>query len=266
MPKAKVNDVNLYYEIYGQGSPVVFVAGLSADHSAWQSIVDRFAKKHTVLLFDNRGVGQSDCPAQTYTIEMMVDDTANLLNKLQLGPAHFVGNSMGGIIVQGVASQYPHLTKTAVISNSFYCPGKHERLVAVTNAQVELRQAQIFHPALLKMNFAGLYSNKFLSKKGILENLLANALANPYPITNQGYINQLQALLTSDTSKWLEKIKCPCLVIAADEDFWSDLQQAQYLMDNIEQVQYFCFNGVGHLPHIEQPEIFSQVVMDFINK
>lgn len=266
MPKIKVNDIDLYYEIYGQGSgvPLLLVGGLVADHNIWHSVAARFAKKHTVVIFDNRGIGQSSCPEQPFSIELMAEDAAALLEKLQLGAAHVVGSSMGGVIAQNMAYKYPHLVKSLILANSFYCPAKHERLKGVIKANVELRQANIVHPAIFKMFFVSLYSNNFLRLNSPIERLIDYALANPYPITNCGYINQAQALLAADTSALLSGIKQPCLIVAATEDMWSDMQQAQYLQKHLVNSQYFCFNDVGHLPHIEQPEVFSQLVLDFI--
>jgi len=89
MPKIKANNINLYYEIHGQGQPVVFVAGFSGDHTAWQNLIADYAKNYQVVVFDNRGIGQSDCPDYPYTIEMMADDAIGLVKALQLGGSFY---------------------------------------------------------------------------------------------------------------------------------------------------------------------------------
>jgi len=70
MPKAKVNDINLYYEIHGKGEPIFFIAGFNSDHTVWTNIIDHYAQTHQVIVMDNRGSGKSDCPDAPYTIEM----------------------------------------------------------------------------------------------------------------------------------------------------------------------------------------------------
>lgn len=95
MPHIKVNDISMYYEMHGKGEPIVFIAGFSVDHVAWFEVVERFKDKYQVILFDNRGVGQTDVPDGPYSIEQMTDDVAALCSALGVPQAHFVGNSMG---------------------------------------------------------------------------------------------------------------------------------------------------------------------------
>src|SRR5262245_16101500 len=100
MPKIDVGNINLYYESYGAGEPLVCIAGFSVDHLAWQSIVELFAKNYNVIIFDNRGAGQSDCPDIPYSIDMLADDTIELCKALDITRARFIGSSMGGMILQ----------------------------------------------------------------------------------------------------------------------------------------------------------------------
>nr|WP_258956523.1 alpha/beta fold hydrolase [Legionella sainthelensi] len=69
MPRIKVNDISMYYERHGQGEPIVFIAGFSADHLAWAAIVEYLKEKYQVILFDNRGIGQTDIPEGLYSID-----------------------------------------------------------------------------------------------------------------------------------------------------------------------------------------------------
>lgn len=118
MPKAKINDINLYYEIHGQGEPLVLVAGFSADHLSWECILNYLTPYYKVLIFDNRGAGQTDAPNGLYSIEQMTCDVDALCQYVGFEKAHFIGNSMGGYIVQMMAYRYPSRVKSVVISNS----------------------------------------------------------------------------------------------------------------------------------------------------
>ncbi len=90
MPTIRVNDIDMYYEIQGEGEPVVLIAGLNSDHTLYQKlgIIPRLAQSYQVVAFDNRGVGQTDKPDIPYSIEMMADDTAGLLHTLALALQH----------------------------------------------------------------------------------------------------------------------------------------------------------------------------------
>ncbi len=111
MPTVRVNDIDMYYEIHGEGEPVVLIAGLNSDHALYREIIPRLAESYKVVAFDNRGVGQTDKPDIPYSIEMMAEDTAGLLNALGIEQAHLLGTSMGGRIATALALRYPSKSK-----------------------------------------------------------------------------------------------------------------------------------------------------------
>src|ERR1035438_8304990 len=106
MPTIKVNDITMYYEIHGEGEPMVLIAGLNSDHALYRGIIPQLAASHQVIVFDNRGVGQTDKPDIPYSIEMMADDTAGLLNALGIEQVHILGTSMGGRIAVALALKH----------------------------------------------------------------------------------------------------------------------------------------------------------------
>ena len=119
MPVAQLKDVNLYYEIHGEGFPLILIAGFTADRTVWETILSDLAKHYQVIAFDNRGVGQSGCPDYPYTVDMMANDVVHLCKHLGITQAYFMGNSMGGAIAQTLCYHYPQLVKAAVLECTF---------------------------------------------------------------------------------------------------------------------------------------------------
>jgi pimeloyl-ACP methyl ester carboxylesterase len=111
----KVNDIHMYYEIQGEGEPLVLILGLGTDISEWSGIIRWFAEKYQVLAFDNRGVGRTDKPDKAYSIEMMVDDTAGLMQKLGIQQAYIIGISLGGRIALGLSLRQAECVKKLVL-------------------------------------------------------------------------------------------------------------------------------------------------------
>ena len=95
MPYEKVNDIQMYYEIHGDGEPLVLIVGLGTDITEWEGIIHWLAQKYKVFAFDNRGAGRTDKPETHYSIEMMAEDTARLMQALGIQQAHILGISMG---------------------------------------------------------------------------------------------------------------------------------------------------------------------------
>src|SRR5437868_11841119 len=112
-PYVKVNDIQMYFEIRGDGEPLVLILGLGTDISEWDGIIRWFAEKFKVLAFDNRGVGRTGKPDMTYSIEMMADDTAGLMQTLGIQQAHVIGISMGGRIALSLSLR--HASKSSFL-------------------------------------------------------------------------------------------------------------------------------------------------------
>jgi len=263
MPKTQINGISLYYENHGKGEPVVLIAGFGADHTLWNETVELLKDTHQVIVLDNRGAGQSDAPKEPYSIEQMAKDTAMLCKSLGIQKTHFVGNSMGGFILQTLAYQYPDLVQSAIISNST------DSIQCCFNiyvgAQLELLKAGAPLSALIKASSSWVFSYHYLSHPGILDALLKIGLENPFPFTITGYEGQCAALDGFDATPWAGKIKVPVLVISGAEDLIFSEISVRRLADKIPGAEYYCFDQCGHLPMLEYPEKFVSVIRKFLS-
>jgi 3-oxoadipate enol-lactonase len=116
MPTVKINDIDMYYEVHGEGKPLVLIAGLGSGVSLFAGSTPLFSKGREVVAFDNRGAGRTDKPDVPYTIEMMADDTAGLLRALDIKRADVLGVSMGGRIAMDLAIRYPDVVRGLILS------------------------------------------------------------------------------------------------------------------------------------------------------
>jgi 3-oxoadipate enol-lactonase len=263
MPKVKINDISMYYEIHGQGEPLVLIAGFSVDHLAWTLALEHFAKNYQVILLDNRGAGQSDSPQGAYSIEQMAQDIADLCSHLRIKRAHFVGNSMGGFLVQMLAYHHPELVKSGTISNS----SMHMNICfnIYASAYLELLKANAPMPALIKSSAAWVFSFDYLSQPEQLDALIQLRLNNPYPFTVSGYEGQYSALKGFDSQNWAKNITAPLFIITSDQDLIFNESLSKDLHHQIPRAHYYCFENCGHVPYIEYPKKFAEKVMDFID-
>ncbi|MGQ9781077.1 MAG: alpha/beta fold hydrolase [Nitrososphaeria archaeon] len=90
MPKVNVNDIEVYYEDMGSSEPIIWINGFADDHLGWLPHAKDFSRRYRYIIFDNRGVGQTDKPDIPYSIRIMADDTASLIEALRLGHVHIV--------------------------------------------------------------------------------------------------------------------------------------------------------------------------------
>lgn len=262
MPKMKINDINMYYEVHGEGEPIVLISGFSTDHVSWQFIVEVLKTRYQVVLLDNRGAGQTDVPGNAYSIDQMAQDVVDLCAHLGIEKAHFVGNSMGGFIVQTLAYRHADLVKSAIISNSAM-KTRGACFHLFLEAQLAFRKATVSQEALMKSSFSWVFSSEFLARPGMLNMLLALGLNNPFPFSITGFEGQYAAITDFDSHSWLEKISVPTLVIGSDDDLIFSKKISEQLRHAIPNAQYYCFENCGHAPHIEQPEQFLAVLAKF---
>jgi 3-oxoadipate enol-lactonase len=115
MPYAQVGDIKLYYEVHGDGAPVVLIPGLGADTRLFSNVVPFLATLHQVVVIDPRGGGQSDKPTGDYSIEQMAEDVAGLFVTLGIASADVVGYSMGGKIALQLAAGHPELVDHLIL-------------------------------------------------------------------------------------------------------------------------------------------------------
>ncbi len=122
MPTIKASDVSLYYEIHGSDNPetLLMICGVGQWRESWWRNVDILAEHFRVVIFDNRGVGDSDKPDIPYTLDMMADDTLGLLDALKIDRAHVFGHSMGGGIALFMARKQPQRISRLILASTLY--------------------------------------------------------------------------------------------------------------------------------------------------
>src|SRR5262245_27247863 len=115
MPTARFGDVEIYYEVHGQGQAFLFFSETACDGQIWKLYqVPEFAKDHRVIIHDYRGTGRSGQPSIDYTTRMFCDDAKALLDHLNVEQAIVLGHSMGGRVAQLLALDYPQRVKKLI--------------------------------------------------------------------------------------------------------------------------------------------------------
>lgn len=119
MPKVKVNDIEMYYEVHGDGIPLVIINGYGGTSEGWEAVsplISDLSRHYKVITQDNRGVGRSTISDKPVSIKLMAHDIATLLDRLDAESAYIIGNSMGGMIAQELAINNPEKVLGLVLS------------------------------------------------------------------------------------------------------------------------------------------------------
>jgi pimeloyl-ACP methyl ester carboxylesterase len=274
MSTAKVDSIELYYEEKGSGDPLLLIMGLAADSTAWMFQVPDFAKRYRTVTFDNRGVGRSSKPPGPYTIHLMADDAAALLDALDVRRAHVLGVSMGGMIAQELAIRHPERVRGLILACTFPEPDadvERQRefgmqqfggtVTASGEMQIDLTALDplMFFQHLLPRVFNQSFIDTELPR---LMQLFAGALQ--YGFSMEAILGQVAAVMGHRATDRLHQIKAPTLVITGDADLLISPGNSDVLARSIPGAKLVKVPGGSHGFNLETPEVFNRHVLDFL--
>lgn len=261
MPTAKVNGIDIYYEIHGSGEPLLMITG-TVDITAWAAQIPDFSKRYKVIAFDNRGIGRTGAPEGPYSIGQMTEDTAGLMDAVGLEKARVLGFSMGGWIAIELALKYPERVKGLVLAGTSRCcsPLVAER----TRVMVDLLGA--LSPELFFRNFAlWFFGDAFFSKKENVEGFVKGALDSPYPMQPHAVRELGRAITGYKGSERLGEIKAPTLVVAGEDDIAQPPRLSRELASSIPGSRLATIERCGHMFILEDPQAFNKSVLEFLD-
>ncbi len=258
MPFTLVDRVNLYYEVQGQGQTLLFIHGLGSSTQDWGPQVAEFSQKYQVVTFDLRGHGRSDKPAGPYSIPLFASDTAGLLKALGVDAAHVAGISLGGAVAFQLAIDCPFMVKTLTIVNSGPSMGGTPE-----QAKAEIdRRVNIVRQMGMRAMGEALAPNLFPSaahealRRDFMERWAEN---NP-----QSYIDATVSLLGWDVTDQIGSIRCPALILSADQDYMPVANKEAYAR-LMPDAQVVVIPGTHHAVPMEAPEQFNAALMQFLS-
>lgn len=224
----KINGINLYYEIYGTGKPLLFLHGNGGSIRGAKGRIEYFKKYFKVIAIDSRGHGKSiDTTTKQLTYVQMANDIKVLLDSLNIDSAFVQGQSDGAILGLLLAINYPNkIAKLATYGANIF-PGKKAIFDEIDNLVLDTLKA-----------------TKNLNTKRLFS---------------------LMAYQPNITDKDLKKIKCPVLIMSGDRDAIR-LEHSMEIFYNIPNSNFFVMPGATHFGTVEKPDLFNMVLLDFLNR
>jgi pimeloyl-ACP methyl ester carboxylesterase len=265
MPYVVSRDARIYYEVRGEGSPLVLVEGLGYAMWMWIMQLEDLSKEFKLIVFDNRGVGKSDKPPYPYTMDLFAEDLKVVLDANTIERAHILGVSMGGMIAQQFAIKYPSRVKSLILVATHHGgdidPPPMETIQAMFGPPPSgiKDERELYR---YKMKYA--FSKKWYDEnQDILNRLIEHRISMPQ--SPEAYLNQAYAVFNFNLSNEITKIAAPTLIIHGDEDIVVPVSNAYKLHKKIASSTLLIFRGAGHLVNIEGASEFNKAVKIFID-
>ncbi|MBK5934440.1 3-oxoadipate enol-lactonase [Rhodovulum imhoffii] len=255
MKAVDLGDVVLHYREDGDpdGAPIVFANALGTDLRLWDNVVP-YLPGLRIIRYDMRGHGVSSCPDGPYSMGQLVRDAERLLDRLKVRECVFVGLSIGGMIAQGLAVKRLDQVRALVLSNTAARIGTadiwSERMQAVRTGGIA---------ALADGTMERWFTRAFRDSP---QAILWRAMLTRQPV--EGYLGCCAAISGTDFYTPTSGLSLPTLAIAGSEDGSTPPDLVRETADLVKGSKFRLIRGAGHLPCVEQPETYAEILKTFL--
>ena len=258
------NGRSIYYEVVGEGRPLVLLNGIMMSAKSWAPFLNAFQRGgNQLILVDLLDQGQSEAMDGDYPLSLQAEMLAALLDHLGIGETAVFGTSYGGEVALNFACKWPQRVTRMVLANT----------VARTNAWLkEIGQAWMLAAgdpvAYYDTTIPVIYSPDFYDRKADWMARRKQVLTQG-PFADPGFMARMERLTRSaeshDVREDLHKISCPVLLIASQQDHITPPEEQEYLRDHIPGAELVLLPRTGHASFYERPNLFISIMMGFVN-
>ncbi len=262
MPKITANGIELYYELHGSKDADVLVLsnGVLMSTASWACQTPVLSQHYRLLLYDCRGMWQSEHPPGPYSMALHADDLAELLDALKIEHAHIGGISYGAEIGMIFALRYPERTRSLILSSAVSQVDRLlEGLMDSWIAAVEAKDPEMFFRVSYPTNF----SEAWIAAN---QEALDAARERYEALDYDAFLELLLSFSGLDVTDDLQTIEAPTLVIVGEEDILKPRKYAEIIVSEIPDTEFAVVPHAGHAVLWEQPGVFNSLILGFLAK
>ena len=249
----------IYWDEQGKGEPILLIMGLGYSSVMWYRTRPILAARYRTLAFDNRGVGRSDVPAGPYPIARMAADAGSVLDAAETGSAHVFGVSMGGMIAQEFALEYPQRLRSLILGCT--SAGGPTAVRAEPAATQLLMTRDQMSPEQAAQAAVPFIYDAATSRQLIDEDL---AVRRPWFPRPEAYVAQLQGILKWEAYTRLPAIRVPTLVIHGDSDRLVPPGNGRIISERIPGAELVMIPHASHLFFTDQTAAAHDAILRFL--
>jgi 3-oxoadipate enol-lactonase len=265
MPTVQANGLDIYYEVQGEGEPVVLIPYLAADQACYAFQVAEYAKHFTCYSVDLRGAGLSGKPDGSYTTELLADDIAAFMQEAGIASAHVTGLSLGAATGMWLAARHPARVKSLSLHSAWPRTDPFLRVV-VEGWQVMARGLGSVTEMVIKGVFPWCFTPEmYAARPEYVDSLAEFVRGRPMPPVD-AFLRQSGAVLAHDASGVLGSVRAPTLITFGRHDLVTSTRFAGPLAEAIEGSELVVFEDCAHAPIYENVEEFNQRTLAFLQR
>ena len=264
MHDAEINGIKIHYREYGQGEPLLLIMGLSANVDWWgEDFIAPLAERFHVVAFDNRGAGRSGKPEGPYPIPLMAADAVGVMDHMGWGSAHVMGASMGGMIAQEIALEYPERVRRLVLlctncGGTDIVPASPEVLAMLYAPRQGLSEEDI-----ARMSLYLLFPPRYIEENpDKMDDFVRRFLIAPTP--PQCFLWQITGVSMWSCHPRLAGLRHPTLIMTGSEDALIPAGNSRILAEAIPDSELVEFEGAGHGFQAMVPGEMAEKIIAFL--
>ncbi len=265
MPVVQANGIDVFYEVQGDGEPLVLIPYLAADQACYAFQVAEYAKHFTCFTVDLRGAGLSGKPDGTYTSELLAAEIAAFMQATGLEQAHISGLSLGAATAMWLAAKHPARVRSLSLHSAW--PATDPFLAVVVEGWRIMAQAL---GSVTDMVIKGIFPwcftpELYAARPEYIDSLADFVRSRPMPPVD-AFLRQSQAVLTHDARAALGSIQAPTLITFGRHDVVTSTRFAEPLTQAIPHGELFVFEDCAHAPIYENVEEFNRRTLEFLQR
>jgi pimeloyl-ACP methyl ester carboxylesterase len=267
MPLATVSGRKVYYELHGSGTgpPLVLVMGMAGSCKGWLALqVPDFARHHPTLIFENRGVGESEDPGGPFTTADLADDLAGLLAALEIPRANVLGVFLGGMTAQQLALRHPERVARLVLVGTYARPDAKRRLLL--EKWREMARHDLGAGIMVRERLLWTLRDETLEQSDLVDAMASSFPGGGMPIDRDLFIRQCDACLTHDAVDRLREIPQRTLVVCGRHDRLTPPKLHREIADEIPNARLMTLSYGAHLVMAECAQQLNEAVLHFLGE
>ncbi len=263
MAFATINGIQLYYEVHGEGPPLLLITGFNAEANQWQHQIRTLKKHFHVICLDNRGIGKSDKPPGPYNTELMANDCAALLTHLDIGKTHVCGYSLGGRIAQYLAINHAdRIDKLVLASTSIRSYALSRYILTML---IEMIRQGLPNHFRIKAMLPWFYSPAFFNDERKVD-YFCHFLGHQNLPNAAALTAQLAAVNSHNPGERLRTIQHQTLITSSAEDLLCPQEYVDELHRFIPHARRIIMPKGGHAYIHEYADDFNAILLAFLNE
>ena len=265
MPTVQGNGIDIYYEVQGEGEPMVLIPYLAADQACYAFQVAEYAKHYTCYSVDLRGAGLSGQPDGVYTTELFAADVAAFMQAAGIEQAHIFGLSLGAATGMWLAAKHPEKVKTLSLHSGWTASDPFLRAV-VESWQIIAQALDSVPEMIIQGIFPWCFTPEmYAARPEYVDSLADFVRSRPMPPVD-ALIRQSGAVLAHDATAALGSIQAPTLITFGRHDLVTSTRFAAPLSEGIADSEVLVFEDCSHAPIYENVEEFNQQTLAFLRR